>query len=91
MQRTVLRAAQGRRRRRRRESAGDGQYSLFAAASRPTGIDAGHFRRQAALCRRLAAALHQRELVELLDRLEGEFEDAAERLEGEASPNAARI
>jgi hypothetical protein len=30
-------------------------------------------------------------LVELLDRLEGEFEDAAERLEGEASPSAARI
>jgi hypothetical protein len=91
MQLTVLRAAQGQGRRRRRESASDGQYSLFAAASRPSGVDAGHFRRQAALCRRLSATLHQRELVELLDRLEDEFENAAERLEGRVAPDAARI
>jgi hypothetical protein len=57
------------------------QYSLFAALPAAPSGDARHFRRQAQLCRRLSRALHQADLVALLDRLEDEFETAADRIE----------
>jgi len=53
------------------------QYSLFAATVRMPDEDARHFERQALLCQRLLAGLHQPELVELLGRLHEEFEAKA--------------
>jgi hypothetical protein len=70
-----------RRQTAKRPQPGSSQYSLFAARPAAPDGDARHFRRQAQLCRRLSHALHQADLVALLDRLEDEFETAAERLE----------
>jgi hypothetical protein len=70
--------AKDRRRRSRRSAAGEaaGQYSLFAAAPAPAR-DARYFHRQAALCERLLASVHQPELCDRLASLQAEYEAAA--------------
>ena len=70
-------------------SAVAGQYSLFAASPGADEADRRHFQRQAQLCQRLIGSLHQPELVELLSRLEAEYQAKAEPVpaEGEAAPS----
>jgi hypothetical protein len=88
MDHKVLKEAKRSTRRRRtakRAPSGSSQYSLFAAIPAATDGDARHFRRQAQLCRRLSHALHQPDLVALLDRLEDEFQTAADRIETTAN------
>jgi len=65
------------------------QYSLFAASPAAGEPDRRHFQRQAQLCQRLIGSLHQPELVELLSRLEAEYQAKAEPVpaEGEAAPS----
>jgi hypothetical protein len=69
------------RRRRETVAASRRQYSLFDAMVMAPPTDAEHFRRQAQLCQRLLSAMHQPELVEMLGRLNEEYEAMAARLE----------
>ena len=66
--------------RRRDDASGRRQY---APPVLPVALqaDAQHFRRQAELCQRLQSSLHQPELVDLLARLQEEYEATATRLE----------
>jgi hypothetical protein len=59
-----------------RRSAAANQYSLFAATV-SSEHDVHYFRRQAALCERLLASVHQPDLCDRLASLQAEFEAAA--------------
>jgi hypothetical protein len=67
--------AKDRRTASRRSVAAE-QYSLFAATV-ASEHDVHYFRRQAALCERLLASVHQPELCDRLTSLQAEFEAAA--------------
>jgi hypothetical protein len=85
MRLNTLNQSRSPRSRRRRESAAASrrQYSLFDAAPIAPQADAEHFRRQAQLCQRLLAAMHQPDLVEMLGRLHEEYEATAARIESD--------
>jgi hypothetical protein len=78
---TLNQSRSPRSRRRRDTTASRRQYSLFDAAPIAPQADAEHFRRQAQLCQRLLAAMHQPDLVETLGRLHEEYEATAARIE----------
>jgi len=87
MGRKILNQPHSRAKPRRRDAIASArrQYSLFDPQTLPPRADAQHFRRQAQLCQRLLSTLHQPELVEVLGRLQEEYEETATRIEANGS------